>query len=141
MTRSKNLSWLSCFLALPLLAGLGCGGSGGTVTGKVTYKGQPVKGGSLTFTPDQADVKNPGKPGSASVNDQGQYETTDQVPLGKAKIQFTPPIVEWDATKARPGDQPPKSPYANLVTNPQTVEIKSGKNTLDIELVPAGTVR
>jgi hypothetical protein len=40
-------------LALPLLlAAAGCGG-GGTLSGKVTYDGQPMPGGTVAFTPAQ----------------------------------------------------------------------------------------
>lgn len=44
-------------LAAALLAAAGCGGPVGTVTGDVSYEGEPVKRGYITFTP--ADGKGP----------------------------------------------------------------------------------
>jgi hypothetical protein len=66
-------------LALAALLGAAGCQSYGDVTGKVTYKGQPLKGGSVTFT-------TPGKGSvSAPIGEDGSY-TASHVPAGDAKI-------------------------------------------------------
>lgn len=48
-----------CFVALSILSGLaGCSGSGGSVdsvavTGTVTFKGAPLEGATVTFSPQE----------------------------------------------------------------------------------------
>jgi hypothetical protein len=59
--------------ALLVLAALGCGGSGYRVTGKVTFKGQPVPGGKIYFIPDGT-KGNAGPTGYAVIKD-GSYDT------------------------------------------------------------------
>jgi hypothetical protein len=80
--------WL---LFLGLIAGLavtGCGGaSNATVSGKVTYKGAPVKGGYVTFVSANG-VTRPGP-----IAEDGTY-TINQLPTGPAKI-----AVETDSVK------------------------------------------
>jgi hypothetical protein len=61
-----------------LLGAAGCK-SYGDVSGKVTYKGQPLKGGTVTFT-------TPGKGSvSAPIAEDGSY-TAARVPAGEARI-------------------------------------------------------
>ena len=70
------------------LACAGCSDSkGNKVTGKVTFKGQPVASGKIYFTPD-ASKKNAGMSGYADIKD-GSYDTsakgsqgTDGGPMG-----------------------------------------------------------
>jgi hypothetical protein len=53
-TRRRLAQALSCFVFLvgsTMLLGCGGGGGGASVSGKVLYKSEPVKGGSLTFVP------------------------------------------------------------------------------------------
>ena len=61
------------FLATWFVAG--CGTSLGTVTGEVTYEGEPVQEGWITFSP--ADGKGPAKGGRI---DAGKYTVTDVPP-------------------------------------------------------------
>jgi len=71
------------FLALAAVlgaAGCGLGSSTGTVTGKVTYKGNVVKGGTVTF------VSAPGKPSaSVVIQEDGSYEIPS-IATGPVKI-------------------------------------------------------
>ena len=54
---------------------VGCGGeSGNNVSGKVTFKGQPVPAGKIYFTPDSA-KGNSGPQGYAEIKD-GVYDTS-----------------------------------------------------------------
>src|SRR5262245_52027456 len=67
-----------------VIAGAGCGRGPavGTVTGEVTYDGQPVKDGHVTFTP----VDGKGQTGGAPILD-GKFKA-DQVPALKMKVEL-----------------------------------------------------
>ena len=64
-------------VVLVLLAGCG-GGRTAAVSGKVTYQGKAVTGGSLTFTPVAASGdREPGKSGEAEVQTDAPYDLED----------------------------------------------------------------
>jgi hypothetical protein len=67
-------------LAMLLLLA-GCS-SPGSISGKITYKGQPLKSGTVTFVPDQ------GGGYTSDVRD-GQYKI-EKIPPGPAKIAVIP---------------------------------------------------
>ena len=77
-----------------LLAGLavGCGGSNtpANIKGKVTYKGQPLPGGSVTFTGDAGSYP-------SSINSDGTYSVKD-VPVGTFAI-----IVDTESVNPKGG--------------------------------------
>jgi hypothetical protein len=70
-----------CLLLFPLLVlAVGCGGSEGTVTGKVYYKGELLRAGSVNFFPES------GKGGvGGPIGNDGTY-TVYKVPRGQAKV-------------------------------------------------------
>jgi len=130
------LSALGCVLSLALV---GCGGGGSSVSGKVTYQGKEVDGGSVTFTPVAADsAKNVGKPAGGKVEN-GKYKLADPLAAGKVRVTYTAPQASFPEGKdPKPGDEPPKSPYAGLVPKDSEVTVKAGSNTVDIDLVAPG---
>jgi|SRR5262245_27095467 len=67
-----------------VIAAVGCtrGPAVGTVTGDVTYDGQPVKDGHVTFTP----VDGKGQTGGATIVD-GKFKA-EQVPALKMKVEL-----------------------------------------------------
>ncbi len=72
-------------LLSPLLAALsGCHDSRGTVYGKVTFKGEAVPSGTVTFYGPGDQVA------SASLLPDGTYQATE-VPLGEVKVALTTP--------------------------------------------------
>jgi hypothetical protein len=87
--------WLVC-LALGVVLGVaGCntGPASGTVSGKVSYKGAPLKGGTVMVFPT-GEGKNPV---SAEIKEDGTY-TAEKVPTGPAKLSvetesLKPPMV------------------------------------------------
>lgn len=125
--------WLGLFLVLP-----GCGGGDkGSVSGKVTYKGQAVTGGSLTFIP--AGTGNPGKPATGEVKSDGTYvlgtnSASDGAAIGTHKVVYSAPVLEAKR-ELKPGEGPPRSPFHGLTPKTVQVEVKAGSNTIDIELV------
>jgi hypothetical protein len=72
--------------ALVVLAGCGRGGTG-EVTGKVTYKGDVLPGGMVTFIAEN------GKAESARIAEDGSYKVAN-IPVGRARITVTtqPPV-------------------------------------------------
>lgn len=67
-------------VAVPLLAALGCGGGAEptryVVSGSVTYGGQPVPKGFVTFEPD--DSQGNSGPGGGAPIENGRYRTTSE---------------------------------------------------------------
>jgi hypothetical protein len=130
---------------------VGCGRSSqATVTGKVTYKGQPLKGGSISLISDAGGVV------KSTIEEDGSYKIT-KAPLGSAKVTV-------DTKGLRPVNQKAvKGPYANAKAPPEvlpksakggdashyvaippryadpeksglSVEVKKGKNEQNIDL-------
>src|SRR5262245_12688033 len=77
----RRLGRWGLFLILVVSVGLsGCGGATGNISGKVSYKGAVLKGGSLTF------VSSDKKPSvSTQINEDGTYTAT-RVPAGVVKV-------------------------------------------------------
>jgi hypothetical protein len=73
-----------CMMAVPLLL-TGCSAKG-TITGKVSYRGQTLNSGIVTFFPEDGGGAFP-----AGIAADGTYRI-EQVPIGKMKvaIQSTP---------------------------------------------------
>ncbi len=75
-----------CLLALGLLlpALSGCGAKSGTISGKVTYKGNPVGGGTVTFLDSKQ------RAASSPIGADGSY-SIEKVAPGPVKIGVMPP--------------------------------------------------
>jgi hypothetical protein len=74
-----------------ILVAAGCGGQKGEVSGKVSYQGQPVRGGMVSFIPEAGGLK------TSAIEEDGSYTVRD-VPLGPVKItvetdSFRPPVM------------------------------------------------
>jgi hypothetical protein len=136
-------------LLLFLLPILSCGGSksrpGATVTGLVTYKGDPLPAGKVTFFGEHDQVAN------AMIGPDGIYES-DEVPLGPVKIAVTTPgsdkAIE-NAAKSSPGGKrfgkgnPIVKPgntvsipakYGNPAQSNLSLTVHEGSQPFDIEL-------
>jgi len=132
--------------AICLFGLLGCGGGDddfptAPVSGKVSYNGQAVKGGTLTFAPIPKKAgENAGKAASATVGDDGTYtlttyKTDDGAVIGKHKISYSPPP---DAGSESPAEgqhaKPKPNPYAGLKPKQAEVEVEDKKNEINIDL-------
>lgn len=87
------------FCLCGLLLVEGCGGGKGTVSGKVSYQGKPVRGGNVAFIPEA------GSPVNSPIEADGTY-TIRKIPPGNVKItvetdSFRPPL---EKAVARGGD-------------------------------------
>lgn len=130
------------FLAagLCLFAG-GCGRSLVPVSGKVTFDGKPVTGGAVAFLPLSKAADGKGlRPGSGTVQSEGDYRlgsyvANDGAMVGKYRITYSPPVMEYPPDVYSPGKPPPQSGFENLVPAKAEVEVIPGGGTIDIELV------
>ncbi len=131
---------LSGVSLLALLLGCGGGNKTATVTGKVTYKNNPVTGGYIEFVaPD-------GKGGGGSIQADGSYTATE-VPYGQVKVVVTPlstmyapkpPPGKEASGSGREGPQPrpmflPQK-YSSKDTTTLSENITSGSQTVNINL-------
>lgn len=120
-------------LVAALLGLVGCTGkSSGTVSGKVTYKGNPVASGSVNFY-------NPGTGAAAEgkLDDNGAYTLPGPLDAGTYKVYLQPPIPEQlppgqKAKKRAPFTVPPK--YQTASNTPISKEVKVGNNDIPITL-------
>jgi hypothetical protein len=96
------------FLAVILVAG--CGSSDPlaryTVSGNVSFQGQPVEEGTITFEDPAA-----GQSNSSPLAAGGAYSM--ELPAGDFRVSVSPPLVETKAGPDSPGDMVPKK-VANI---------------------------
>jgi hypothetical protein len=85
----------SCLAVFMFLLLIGCGAGKGTVSGKVLYKGQPLKGGNVTFSPEQEGATTL----SSRIQEDGSY-TVQGIATGPVKI-----AVETESAKPPPTPQ------------------------------------
>ena len=126
------------------LAALGCGlviGCGGPtyhrLSGKVTFKGQPIPAGKIYFTPD-GKKNNTGPTGYADITN-GSYDTGAKGGQGMVggpmvvRIEGFDPSAKPDEKAGPPGEITTKSLFPSYET---TVELPRSSGTKDFD-VPA----
>jgi hypothetical protein len=131
----KLFPWKPALLFVALAGAMvGCGESVSPVTGKVTWKGEPVKGGTIIFRPAEPGNR-PGSPASATVGEDGTYSlqvgANAGAVIGKNTVGYTAPEGKPSLDPGKDGEL---SPYANLVPTQKEVEVKTGKNEINIQL-------
>jgi hypothetical protein len=128
------MSWLSVLAA--------CGGPAkGQVSGKVTFRGQPVSEGKITFLPQGGQ----GHPAEADLQPDGRYQiqTIDGgLVVGDYLVLINPPVIVVDTDPGKSPPSPTEKPvknipprYRNLGT-PLKVTVQPGPNTFDFDLTP-----
>jgi len=131
-------------LILVLLLGLmlsGCQkedryGPRGRVTGKVTYEGQPVSEGAVSFFNAESSITTSGKleaDGSYTL----MFAGSQDVPLGKYIVTVHPPSVSHEPGEAPPPQKEyPDIPfkYRERQTTDLTAEVEAKDQEFDFEL-------
>jgi hypothetical protein len=136
MLHRSRATTLFVRIALLLLGGLviGCGSDkGGRVSGKVTFKGQPVPAGKIYFKPD-ASKGNSGQTGFAGISN-GTYDTAtagNQGPVAGAVIIE----VEGIDPTPPPGASPDVGATLLFSGYTKPIELPTGASVQDID-VPA----
>jgi len=130
-----------CFyMILCLLAACGCSSSPdkGEVHGKITFKGNPVKEGRVTFL-----NPNEGGASEAPINSDGTYAVAGGVALGEYVVEITPlvQIVDTDPGKSPPAPVEKPAPdiplkYRQQGKTPLRASVKAGKNEINFDMKP-----
>jgi hypothetical protein len=110
----------------------------GEVQGKVTFQGNPVKEGKVTFLSPQGlgDAE-------ADINSDGSYAVRGGVVVGDYIVEVKPPVVmvDTDPGKSPPAPMEKKAPdiprkYRMQGTTPLKASVKAGKNDINFEMTP-----
>lgn len=143
LTRSERIRYsFSAFAAGFLLCLAGCGSSEkmGRAFGKVTFQGQPVPEGIISFSNREKGIFM-----TAKLNSDGSYElVTAQgrgLPLAAYQVAVNPPLVD---APLGPALGPPKLPlYPNIpekYRKPEssglTLTVRDGDNPFDVDMRP-----
>lgn len=142
-----------CLAGAAAVVATGCGGSTlpegetGTVSGTVTYNGQPVpQGSTVVFV-----RKDKGYVANAVTDAAGKYSLTmrdgSKILVGTYSVGVTPPTPTTPALSDEEYNrlsaegklpEPPKSPFPEKFHSPETsgltFEVNAGPNTIDIPL-------
>jgi hypothetical protein len=127
--------------ALLCAAALGCGGGNShRVSGKVTFKGQPIPAGMIYFMPDES-KGNTGPTGYADIKD-GEYDTSAE---GGQGIVGGPVIIAIEGIDpaAKPDKADPSGEVTAKALFPRyetTADLPRSDSTKDID-VPAEAVK
>jgi hypothetical protein len=130
---------------LVLLAALGCGSGSATVSGKVTYKGEPLPAGSVAIYGANGKVQ------SGPIGADGTY-TISKAPVGDVKMAVVTPNASPVTRKIKgevkhPGatDGASSSPikvvpipdrYKDPDKSGLNFTLKSGEQTINLDLTP-----
>jgi hypothetical protein len=117
-------SSLLCVFALTFTVFCGCGRQSGTVSGKVTYQGKELKGGTVAF------ISSEGLPsGTTQIKEDGTYEVRD-ISAGKYQIAVdTEALIktsnsdQYGSKMTRPAKEMGPPPGANV---PEGYKASSG---------------
>jgi len=136
-----GFSRLALALVVVILCSPACstGPTKAEVHGKVTFKGQPVKEGTVTFL----NTKDGGG-AEAEINSDGTYVVPSGVVVGEYDRVEIKPLMEMKDTD--PGKTPPskvEKPAPNIPakyrmqgTTPLKATVKAGKNEINFEMTP-----
>jgi hemoglobin len=96
-----------------------------TVTGKITFQGKPLPGGTITFHSEGGVIACP-------LSDNGDYKAVDLAP-GAYKVAIKT-VAAKDAKGQPPQVVPIPAAYAAPTTSGLAVEVKAGKNVFNFDL-------
>lgn len=145
--RHKVAGFLA-LLAVCSVSTIGCNGGAANkpvakVKGKVTYNGQPVSAGTITFFPVASGKSSEaGLPARGVLNGDGTYELStygkgDGAIIGKHRVAYSAPSAETPvAPDGGHAQAPPPSPFEGLGPKVSEVDVTktADANTIDVEL-------
>lgn len=126
---------IAATIVLPLIVSFGCGRDlppVAAVSGRVTYKGEPVVQGTIMFKPEH------GRPAVGTIGSDGRYTLTtfdsgDGAMLGSHKVMIDAWRAKGNSINAKIEWLVPDL-YSTANTSPLKAEVKSGDNTIDFDL-------
>jgi hypothetical protein len=120
------------------VAGCDSGPTAGEVRGKVTFKGQPVKEGMVTFLNTTE-----GGAYEGQINSDGTFAVPNPVAVGEYVVEIKPlvVIVDTDPGKSPPAPMEKPAPdipkkYRMQGTTPLKASVKAGSNELNFDMTP-----
>lgn len=120
---NTNRTWKPWLTAAVGLILCGCGGGDSLekfpVSGKVTYKGEPVQEGDVNFRNEQAG-------GGGAIDPTGSFEVEGGLPAGKYTVYITPAIKMEPPTFGKDGTASPKAPDAPNIPQKYRLPATSG---------------
>jgi len=128
-------------VAAPFIAAAGCqrGPAKAEVRGKITFKGQPVKEGTVTFLNTKE-----GGAAEAQINSDGTYTVEGGAVIGEYDKVEIKPLMEMKDTD--PGKTPPSkvektapdipAKYRQQGSTPLRASVKPGKNEINFDMTP-----
>jgi len=140
MLYSRCVSASIHLLLIGCLAFIGCVSepAKGEVQGKVSFKGQPVKEGSITFLNQKGEGD-----AEAQIGTNGTYTVPGGVVVGDYVIEIKPliHIVDTDPGKSPPAPVEKPAPdipqkYRQQGKSPLRASVKPGKNEVNFEMKP-----
>jgi len=106
------------------------------VTGKVTYQGQPVEQGEITFEDPTA-----GQVNSSPLRSGGGYSL--ELPAGDYRVSIAPPLIETKGTGDSPPDKIPDPAVKNIPkkywrqeSSGLAAQVAKDKKAFDFDLKP-----
>ena len=137
MRRLRSRLVVCCINLSVIIALGGCGKTKtpvGSVSGTVTFQGEPVPEGQVSFY-----SKETGKGNIGSLDSSGKFSFPDPVEVGTYTVFVTPP--EPPPPDIGEGPQPAPKQYPNIpeksrseLTSPLTAEVEEGENSFTFEL-------
>lgn len=107
------------------------------VSGTVTFQGQPVEKGEITFNPTDAT----GQVNSSLLGSGGSYST--ELPAGNYKVNIAPPLVEVKGAADTPPDNLPDPSVKNIPkkywvqeTSGLSAQVANDKREFSFDLKP-----
>lgn len=141
MKQVRNTLWIAAAMAVAM-TGIGCGGSSGgrpapsaSVEGTLTFKGAAVAKGIVNFYQRETGFA------ASSPVESGTFKLSDKLPEGNFQVYVTAPTITQapEPGKIPPPIEDPKDipeKYRVAETSPLTAALKSGTNSLTLELAP-----
>ena len=140
MVSKLHVIFLGLLISVLAFGGCDTPEPSGTVSGKVTYKGEPVSEAIVTFISTEL-----GSGAEDTLDTSGQYSIKGAqagIPLGKYKVTIRPPEVEDPSTST--GESPPlmvpkempnvPEKYRTEQSTPLEVEVAAGNNEHNFDL-------
>jgi hypothetical protein len=142
MNRLSISAWIRRAMALSVLATVlvaGCGAPTGDISGLVTYNGEPLPSGVVSFVAEQG--RNRDKVKLAGITSDGKYEI-QRCLCGEVRIGVqTPPAIKGRFAGAGiPTIEIPPQ-YADPDTSGLTYTVQPGPQSFDIKLTGKANVR
>jgi hypothetical protein len=131
---------LFLFVCVSLVSLVGCGEKIAPVSGTVTCNGEPVTGAMVEFypIPPEGEVNAATRSAIGQLDENGNYTLStnaegDGAWVGRHSVQITPDV---EVIETEDDEIEIETKLPGTLAEDYEVEVKSGKNTIDIELEP-----